>query len=122
MEKYWIVGAMWGGYADQSDIFLRRGYWSLGWGDAEQPEQAARRDQIQAGDRIAIKRMLGQGSSEIVISALGIVKEIDVGDKRVYIQWVISGLQRIVPSRGCFASIHGPFNANDDWVRLAFQL
>jgi hypothetical protein len=60
--------------------------------------------------------------SNIEIRALGIVKEIDPEDKRVYIHWAASGLQRQVPSKGCFASIHGPFPAEDEWTRLVFQL
>lgn len=122
MKKYWIVGAMLGGCDDQSDVFIRRGYWFLGWDDEKQPAQAALRDQIQPDDRIAIKRMLGQGSSNIEIRAIGIVKEIDHEDKRIYIHWAASGLQRQVPSKGCFASIHDPFADDDEWTRLVFQL
>ena len=122
MPQYWIVGAMWGGHDDQSEIFIPRGYWFLGWSDKEQPAQASLRDQIKPDDRIAIKRMLGQGSPNIEIRALGTVKEIDPEDKRVYIHWAVSGLQRQVPSKGCFASIHGPFLADDEWTRLVFQL
>jgi len=122
MPNYWIVGAMWGGQDDQSEIFIRRGYWFLGWSDAEKPTQTALRDQIQPGDRIAIKRMLGQGSPDIEIRALGVVKEIDPEDKRVYVHWAASELHRRVPARGCFASIHGPFPADDDWTRMVFQL
>jgi hypothetical protein len=113
---------MWGGHEDQSEVFIRRGYWFLGWNDEEQPAQAALRDKILPGDRIAIKRMLGQGSPNIEVRALGTVKEIDHDDKRVYIHWAVSELQRKVPSKGCFASIHGPFSADDDWTRLVFQL
>lgn len=122
MPQYWVVGAMWGGHDDQTDIFVRRGYWFLGWTEKEQPAQTTLRDQIQPGDRIAIKRMLGQGSSNIEIRALGIVKEIDAIDKRVYVHWAVSDLQRQVASRGCFKSIHGPFLADDQWTRLVFQL
>src|SRR5206468_2150516 len=42
---------------------------------------------FQPGDRIAIKRMLGQGSPKIEVRALGTVKEVDTEDKRVYIHW-----------------------------------
>ena len=122
MPNYWVVGAMWGGQDDQSEIFIRRGYWFLGWSEAEQPAQVALRDQIQPGDRIAIKRMLGKGSPNIEIRALGVVKEIDPEDKRVYVHWAASGLSREVSARGCFASIHGPFAADDDWTRKVFQL
>lgn len=122
MHNYWVVGAMWGGQDDQSEIFIRRGYWFLGWSDKDQPPQAALRDRIQPGDRIAIKRMLGQGSPNIEIRALGVVKEVDHEDKRIYIHWAATGLGREVPSRGCFAAIHGPFAADDEWTRLVFQL
>ena len=122
MHQYWVVGAMWGGRDDQSDIFIRRGYWFLGWSDKEQPGQASLRDAIRKEDRIAIKRMLGQGSPNIEIRALGTVKEVDPEDKRVYIHWAVSELRRQVPAKGCFASIHGPFSAGDEWTRLVFQL
>jgi hypothetical protein len=122
MQGYWVVGAMWGGQEDQSDVFVRRGYWHLGWSDDEQPAQAALRDQIRAGDRIAIKRMLGQGSKEIEIRALGVVKEIDPDDKRVYVHWAAQDIGRRVASKGCYRSIHGPFPAHEEWTRQVFQL
>jgi hypothetical protein len=118
--NYWIVGAMWGGHDDQSDVFIRRGYWFLGWSDADQPAQAALRDMIRTGDRIAIKKMLGQGSTEIQIRSLGVVTEVDTDDKRIYVDWLVKGLERKVPSRGCFKSIHGPFDAADEWIKDAF--
>lgn len=121
MSNYWVVGAMWGGQDDQSDTFVRRGYWFLGWSDAEQPDQAAARDQIKPGDRIAIKRMLGRGSREIEIRALGVVKEIDPDDKRIYVHWAAQDLGRRVPAKGCFASIHGPFDAGDEWTLRVFH-
>lgn len=120
MTNYWVVGAMWGGHDDQSEVFIRRGYWFLGWSDEDQPAQAALRDQIKSGDRIGIKRMLGQGATEIEIRALGVVTEIDTEDKRIYVDWLVKGIHRKVPSRGCFKSIHGPFQANDEWVKDAF--
>ena len=122
MPNYWVVGAMWGGREDQLEVFVRRGYWFLGYDDADQPAQAARRDQIEPGDRIAIKRMLGQGSPNVEIRALGIVKEIDPEDKRVYVHWAVSDLARAVPAKGCFQSIHGPFAPDDQWTKTVFQL
>ncbi len=122
MAKFWVVGAMWGGNEDQSDLFLRRGYWFLGWDDKDQPDQARRRDQIQAGDRIAIKRMLGQGSPDIEIRAIGIVKEVDPDDKRVYVDWILRDMNRRVPSKGCYKSIHGPFPPNEEWTNEVFRI
>jgi hypothetical protein len=121
MPNYWVVGAMWGGSDDQKDAFVRRGYWELGWADADQPAQAARRDQIAPGDRIAIKKMLGQGATDIEIRALGVVREVDEA-KRVYVDWLVPSLQRQVPIKGCMQSIHGPFAPDDPWTREVFQL
>ena len=122
MPQYWVVGAMYGGSDDQAPKFIRRGYWLLGWSDTDAPDQAARRDQIKAGDRIAIKRMMGTGSSDIRITALGVVTEVDPIDKRVYVNWVADGMDRVVESKGAFKSIHGPFAESDPWVREVFRL
>ena len=46
-----------------------------------------------------LKKMLVQGSPNVEIRALGEVKEIDEEDKRVYIDWFVKDLGRIVPSR-----------------------
>jgi hypothetical protein len=122
-HNYWVVGATWyETHDDKLDTFKRRGYWLLGHTDEKQPAQARLRDKIKPGDRIAIKKMLGQGSKKIEIRALGIVKEIDDYDKRIYIHWAVSNLERKVPSKGCFKSIHGPFPASEEWTRLVFQL
>jgi hypothetical protein len=56
MPQYWVVGAMWGGRDDQFELFIREGYWLLGWDDDQQPDQARRRDWIRPGDRIAIRK------------------------------------------------------------------
>jgi hypothetical protein len=122
MPQYWIAGAMWGGHDDQSDIFLRRGHWFLGWDDKDQPDQARRRDQIKADDRIAIKRMLGQGSPDIEIRAIGIVTDVDADDKRIYIRWILRDMNRTVPSKGCYKSIHGPFSPDDPWTNEVFRI
>ena len=120
--NYWVVGAMWDGQDDQLEKFVRRGYWFLGYDDDQQPTQANRRDQMRAGDRIAIKRMLGQGSPKIAIRALGVIKEIDVDDKRVYVDWFVKGLEREVPAKGAYASVHGPFTGDDPWVKEVFYI
>lgn len=122
MANYWVVGAMFGGGDDQAQIFIQRGYWRLGWEDVDQPAMAKRRDQIQKGDRIAIKRMMGRGSPNIRITTLGIVKELDSEDGRVYVDWVVEDLDRVVDGRGCFGTIHGPFVENDEWTREVFRL
>lgn len=118
--NYWLVGANWSG-DDQADVFFRRGYWELGWDDSEQPSMAQKRDNIKPNYRIAVKSMRGKGSSTITIRALGIVKEVGT-DKRVYINWLIMDMDREVPSKGGFGSIHGPYTINTDteWIREVF--
>lgn len=125
--NYWVVGAMWDGQDDQSEKFIRRGYWYLGWPDEEQPPQAKRRDQMQPCDRIAIKKMLGQGAKQIEIRALGIITEIETGKNdhnrvHVYVNWLVDDLKRKVDSNGCFAAIHGPFKGDDQWVKEVFHI
>jgi len=78
--------------------------------------------QIKKGDRIAVKRMLGRGAREIEIRALGLVTDVDKDEWRVYVNWLLVDLKRRVPLHGCGGSIHGPFSAEDEWVRQVFQL
>lgn len=124
MANYWVVGAMWGGTQDMLPSFLAGGYWYLGYTVDQDAAQNALRDRMAIGDRIAVKRMLGQGSQEIEIRAIGIIKHIDVEDgyRRIYVDWVVHDLQRKVHSRGCFASVHGPFPSDDEWTRQVFCL
>jgi hypothetical protein len=113
---------MYGGGDNQASKFVRRGYWKLGWEDDEQPNMAKRRDQIKPNDRIAIKRMMGRGASDIRITALGVVTETDLEDGREYVRWIADDLDRVVDARGCFGTIHGPFVEGDDWVKEIFWL
>ncbi len=124
MTNYWLVGAMWEGKHDMLPSFLAGGYWYLGYTPDEDASQNALRDQMEIGDRLAVKRMLGQGAQEIEIRAIGIIKHIDLEDgyRRIYVNWVVDGLQRRVPAKGCFRSVHGPFSADDEWTRTVFCL
>lgn len=124
MPNYWVVGAMWGGKEDMLEKFLRGGYWYLGYTPQESAVQNSLRDQMEIGDRLAVKKMLGQGSPLIEIRALGIIKHIDDEDgyRRVYVDWVVERLSRQVPGKGCFGSVHGPFAGSDPWTREVFCL
>ncbi len=122
MFNYWIVGASWGGTEHQDKKFIKEGYWMLGWKKDRQPKQYALTQKIQVGDRIAIKRMKGKGQKGIKICHIGIVKGIVKGtDKFVCtVDWVATNLNRdIEESRGCFRSIHGPFE-KDEWIEKIF--
>lgn len=121
-HNYWLVGAMYDGSADQSVAFYRRGYWEMGWNDADQPNFATKRDQIQPGDRIAVKSRRGQGSPTITIKGLGVVKEVFEG--KVFVDWKVTDLDREVPSKGCYGTIHGPYSIADEaeWLQQVFRL
>lgn len=135
MNNYWVVGAMWGGTEDVLGTFLKRGYCYC-WDPKGDPKvvsdsnsdagnsvksQRERFLNIREGDRIAVKKMLGQGATEIEIRALGIVKAIDTEEWRAYVTWITAEtFSRKVAIKGCTASVHGPFQNTDPWVREVF--
>ena len=124
MPNYWVVGAAWGGVEHQDQKFIKQGIWMLGWAEGEQPAQYKKASEIQPGDRVAIKRMKGQGQTGIRILHLGIIKGVILETNKVIctVDWVATDLDRnIEESRGCFKSIHGPFK-HDSWVEQVFCL
>jgi len=118
-KNYWLVGANWDGN-DQAEIFYRRGCWEMGYGDDEKPTLTKRRNEIHAGDRIALKSMDGKGATTITIKAIGVVT--DMADKKVFIDWKLTNLNRTVQSHGAFATIHGPYSFSDSWTKEVFCL
>ena len=121
--KYWLVGASWGGQDHQDQSFVENGYWVLGWESSEQPAQFAKGEQIKVGDRIAIKRMKGKGSSEIKNLHIGIIKGVVAETNKIIcvVDWIVKNLDRNVESKGCFGSIHGPYDKNE-WIEKIFCL
>jgi hypothetical protein len=129
--KYWVVGAMFGGSDDAFDVFIKRGYWYC-WDpranisdELSILRQQEKVRQIEPGDRIAIKKMLGQGSSEIEIRSIGIVEDVDHDEWRIYVKWVEifgEGNRRLVAIKGAAASIHGPYEYEEPWVQQIFCL
>ena len=123
--NYWVVGAMFGGSEDRLPMFVRRGYWYC-WDPKENQEIPKAVDErfplIKEGDRIAVKRMLGRGSRNIEIKAIGVVSEVDHNEWRVYVRWVVPYLSRLVPMNGCAGTIHGPFSAEDICIKQVFQV
>jgi hypothetical protein len=93
----------------------------VGWEKGNQPAKAS---DMKPGDRIAIKRMKGKGKTGIKVLHLGIIRGVIPETNKVLctVNWVATNLNRdIVESRGCFQSIHGPFEY-DNWVQEVFCL
>jgi hypothetical protein len=145
VRNYWIVGAMWNGNKndDALPMFFRRGYWCC-WDPKEDdpnnppqdkgpdsiPKQRGRMRQIKIGDRIAVKKKFVE-AQELEVRALGIVKDVDFNEWRVYVEWLHPAPQemcrRVVPLRGMTAAIHGPFKRKgnldptvDPWIQEIF--
>lgn len=117
-RRYFVAGAMWDGCNDQYDRFIKLGIWESGW-DPLNDDYTPIISQVQEGDRIAIKKGMGPGTSETLIRAIGIVKGVDVTRGLVYVDWLLTGMKRKVHSRGCYKTIHGPYRKTDDDLELA---
>ena len=122
--KYFLVGATWN-RESMYDDFIKKGVWKSGWGSDDDHYREIM-EQAQVGDRIAIKKGLGQGKSDIQIRAIGIIKAIDLDEEycTFYVDWVRTGMKRIVESKGCYRTIHGPYSRKNrehgEWVNEVF--
>lgn len=126
-QRYWLVGASWNGVDHQDEKFVKNHIWVLGWGIDEDKVQFEAAKEIRPGDRIAIKRMKGRGSPMIAIKHIGIVKGVVEDDERVIcsVDWIGINLERDVASKGCYASVHGPFVRTPEtsaWINEIFSL
>jgi hypothetical protein len=120
--NYWVVGAT---FADKDMYpeFIENNFWYMGWEHADKNNSSVnvffeRSIQIKAGDRIAIKRLLGKGQTNIKIMAIGVVRKV-VKDI-VFVDWVLKDMNRQVSINGCVGTIYGPFNYQDVWTKEVF--
>lgn len=133
MSNYWIVGSKFGGTDEAIDVFIHRGYWYC-WDNIKEVDetkktgnslynQLQRFKKIQIGDKIAVKTQ-NISNQTMEIKALGIVKDIDLKEWRVYIDWKIQfdSEERIVPLSGCGASIHGPYQYSNNGIPEIFSI
>jgi len=112
------VGANWDGQ-DKTGKFTRNHYWEMGYHDEGKQELAKLRKSMKEGDRIAIKARCGRGSDQIRIKALGIViGQEGIEDGKVFVDWKVTGLDRLVDSHGVFSTIHGPYDLEDQELIL----
>ena len=125
-KNYWVVGATYYDEGSQYKRFVEGGFWMLGWEKDDQPYQYELASQIKRGDRIAIKKRNGRGASDITVMAIGTVREVVLDNARIFctVDWCEGINERIVESKGCFASIHGPFTMDDnaDWLHKVFVI
>ncbi len=122
--NYWIVGAT-HGQTDMYDEFIENGFWYMGWDHIQTEKKSVntffkRLGKINKNDRIAIKRLMGKSQPNIKIMAIGIVRKV-VKDI-VFVDWLLTGIDRDVPSKGCFGSIYGPYKNSDEWTRSIFTI
>ena len=133
--SYWVVGAMWGGDAEDDALpgFLKRGCWYC-WDAKDTPSdeeskgsgnsvkaQRERFAQIKISDRIAVKKNLSIKNQEIEIRAVGIVNDIDLDEWRIYVDWLpVFQEKKVVDMKGCSASVHGPFESDSHWIKDIF--
>lgn len=110
---------MFSGSDDSLSTFEDRGYWycwdhidiyesSFGGGNSVLA-QRERFKKVKPGDRIAVKKSL-IGDGMIAVRAIGIVKDVDLSEWRVYVDWILKEKDignRSVPISGWTASIHG---------------
>ncbi len=123
-NNYWLVGATFGD-VDMYNEFIENGFWYMGWEHYHSNKHRidqffSRVSQIKINDRIAIKRLMGKGQSNIKIMSIGIVKKV-VKDI-VFVDWLVTGMDRKVPITGCVGTIYGPFAYSDDWTRKVFSI
>jgi len=117
--NYWLVGANWSG-SDKKETFYLKGVWEMGYADEDKPRYTKLRDSISVDDRIAIKAMGGKGSKTITIHAIGIVKLVE--EKKVYINWIQTEINKKVESKGKFSTIHKLDNNQKEWINEIFCL
>lgn len=123
-KNYWVVGATFG-TKDMYKEFIENGFWYMGWeqyqSDKHRIDQYFKRvAKIKENDRIAIKRLMGKGQSNIKILSIGIVKKV-VKDI-IFVDWLVTEMDRVVPINGCVGTIYGPFSYNDDWTNKVFSI
>ncbi len=125
--RYFLGGANWDG-ENLYPEFIEKGIWRSGWG-SEDDQYLHIIKEVKKGDRIAIKKGMGQTDSRIQIRALGIVKAVDLEEEycTIYVDWIRTGMKRMVESRGCYKTIHGPYKnigstEEVNWIRRIFCL
>lgn len=121
--QYFLGGAYWDG-EDQYPDFIESGRWETG-SDKKTRDCLSLLEQMRKGDRIAIKKMLGQGSSQIQIRAIGIIKLVDTHRGIVYVDWIRKGMKRKVYSSNALSTLHGPYlntGKHADWINQIFCL
>lgn len=124
--QYWIVGATLHGHS-ATKTFVNRGYWQLGK-DSKPKRDVLYRErfaQIKPDDRLAIKSLRGKGTGMMTIRSIGIVKEIDNDERRVYVHWLFTDASREVPLHGCMDAINGPYGLDEnhlEWLNQIFRI
>ncbi len=126
VPNYFLVGATWDGNSMYSS-FIKKGIWRSGWGSNNDQYRNVL-ESAKIGDRIAIKKGKGPGTSSIEIQAIGEIVDIDLEEEycTFYVKWFRTGMKRLVDSKGCYKTIHGPYSRKcktyGPWINEVFCL
>ena len=104
-----------------SNDFITQGFW---FGDKEDAQETI--NHISAGDRLAIKSMLGRGANQVSIKAIGLVTQSRSFNatpfRFFYVDWLDLRFEdRKVPFHGFGGAIHR-VDGISDVARLIFGL
>jgi len=125
--QYWVVGATLSGASAVVKPFVRRGYWQLGNNSKAKTDilYMDRLSKINVGDRIALKSLVGKGSALIKVHAIGVVEEVVISERRVYVHWKSTEMARDVDMNGCIDAINSPYlldGKSREWVNDIFRI
>lgn len=122
-KKYFLGGAYWDGL-DLTNLFVNRGYWEMGWDLGVKPQFDKVIEQMEKGDRIAIKS--NANNNELIIKAIGIIECLNPRNKKqVFVDWKLTDIERRVAFKGCMGTVYGPYKLEgeyEDWLKNIFIL
>lgn len=121
---YWVAGTDRHG-DNMYNAYVTEGYWQLHTDGLKDDRIPRRFQQMRVNDRIALKSNMGKIRGGIKIRAIGVITAIDMEQRIIRVNWLLTDMERILDANGCLARLHGPYedvvddNANP-WVHYAF--
>ena len=122
MRNHWLVGAREDGNVDRTAEFVEGGFWkSFVPEDKKLDSERKLWSEAEPGDRIGIKRRLGNAGDGIKVTTTGTITSIDRDAKRLSVDWTEAEMENVVESRGCMATVCGPYGERERaWLAECF--